>query len=81
LWTVRIKNTSDSATYYDLAYATEYEAPSGTVVRRRRGHILDRLQPGQTRTFEVNDGFINAQATRASFVIEDANKVLAERRR
>jgi hypothetical protein len=75
MWTVSLKNTSTLATYHDIAYRTEYSAPSGTKVTQNTGLILDRLAPGEVKTFEnLNDGFINTQASRAGFFVVSATK-------
>jgi hypothetical protein len=74
IWVVTIRNNSKVAVFSDIEYRTSYSAPSGTDVGSNTGTILDVIRPGQTRTFEVNDGFINSQATQASFVITDARK-------
>lgn len=81
LWKVRLRNTSKVASFYDFTYETRYAAPSGTEVSRGEGSLLDRLEPGQTKTFEVNDGFINSQAARASFSITGGKKDRAQRKR
>jgi len=77
LWHVTIRNKSTVVVYSDIAYVTEYSAPSGTRVDRGSGKILDVIQPGQTRSFEVNDGFLHSQAARADFVILTAEKTAA----
>ena len=69
-----IKNISRVAAYRDIEYRTDYSASSGTDVQHRTGRILDVIEPGQTRRFEVNDGFVHQQASRASFTITDAGK-------
>jgi len=74
IWYVTIKNTSRVAAYRDIEYGTEYSAPSGTKVQQKTGRILDVIEPGQTRRFEVNDGFVHQQASRAWFTITDAGK-------
>lgn len=73
-WSVTLKNTSALVTYADIEYATQYSAPSGTALGKGAGRILDILAPGKTRTFNINDGFINSQAGRASFRITGAEK-------
>lgn len=72
LWSVTLKNTSTVAAFSDLQYETTYEAPSGTRVARHTGRILDVVAPGQTRSFEVNDGPVDSQARRATFRIVGA---------
>lgn len=74
LWHLTIKNKSTVVMYSDIAYITEYAAPSGTIVGHGSGKILDTIQPGQTKSFNVNDGFINSQATRASVTILTGEK-------
>jgi len=74
LWTVTIKNNSVIAAYKDIEYETSYSAASGTDVDDNSGKILDLLEPGKTRTFEVNDGFVRSQASRARFDITGATK-------
>jgi hypothetical protein len=73
-WTVTLKNTNSLVTYADIEYATTYSAPSGTTVDQGSGKILQILRPGKTRTFEVNDGFLNSQAAGALFRITGAEK-------
>jgi hypothetical protein len=55
LWTITVRNTSSKA-YRDLMYQAQYEDGAGRTVMDRHGFILDVVQPGETRTFEVNDG-------------------------
>jgi hypothetical protein len=74
VWSVTLKNANPVMRYSDIQYRTEYAAASGTTVGNGRGQILDIIGPGQTRTFTVNDGFINSQTERASFHIVDATK-------
>jgi hypothetical protein len=74
LWTVTIKNTSPIAAYKDIEYETSYDAASGTHVDDNSGKIMDIIEPGKTRTFEVNDGFVRSQASRARFDIAEATK-------
>jgi hypothetical protein len=74
IWSVRIRNTSRVAEYYDIEYSTDYSAPSGTHVRSSSGKILDSVRSGQSRSFEVNDGFVPSQAGSASFKITGASK-------
>jgi len=80
VWRVTLKNTNPYMKYSDIAYTTEYSAASGTDVDSGHGKILDVLGPGQTRTFEVNDGFVHSQAKRASFSILGATKTLEPRK-
>jgi hypothetical protein len=77
VWTVTLKNTNPAMRYSDIEYRTEYSAASGTTVGNGSGKILDIIGPRQTRTFKVNDGFVNSQAQRASFHIVDATKEFA----
>jgi hypothetical protein len=77
MWTVKLKNTNLFMRYSDISYTTHYSAPSGTTVDQGRGKILDIINPGQTRTFEINDGFLNSQASRASFTVVGAIKAVA----
>ena len=74
MWSVTLKNNAQFVTFYDIEYRTEYSAASGTVTSSNQGTILNVLKPGQTRSFEVNDGFINTQAHSASFEITGARK-------
>lgn len=74
MWTVTITNTSRVVEYYDIAYQTSYSAESGTDVDNGEGKILAVLKKGQTRTFEVNDGFVQQHSRRASFRITGAEK-------
>jgi hypothetical protein len=74
LWNVTLKNDSRLVTYADIEYIAVYSAASGTVLHTRPGKILDTLKPGETRSFDINDGFINHQAKRASLTITGASK-------
>jgi hypothetical protein len=69
MWQVTLKNTNEAATFRDISHETRYSARSGTAVGNSSGTILDVLKPGQTKRFEVNDGFVNQQASGASFKI------------
>lgn len=75
LWKVTIKNNSNSK-LGDIKYSTEYTSETGNVVGRGgAGGLLGKdtiekiVPPKSTRTFEVNDGFINSEAETASFEI------------
>jgi hypothetical protein len=74
VWTVTLKNTNPVMRYSDIRYRTTYQAASGTGVGEGSGQILDIIGPGQTRTFEINDGFIHSQSRRASFAIVGAKQ-------
>ena len=74
-WDVTIRNNSELATYSDIRYTTRYTAPSGTALGTHSGVIYETIRPGQARTFsDINDGFINTQASRAGFTITGATK-------
>jgi hypothetical protein len=53
----------------NIVYKTEYKAETGLVVSRGSGVIAKVIGPNETRTIEVNDGFINSQSDTANFNI------------
>ena len=75
IWRVTIKNESDTP-LGDIKYRTVYISESGNTVGK--GGIdsllgkdtIEKIVPAKkSRTFEVNDGFINDEADRADFQI------------
>jgi hypothetical protein len=75
VWTVTIRNNTNK-TLGDIKFKTEYSSESGNIVTRGGTDALlgkDTIQkvipPKQTRTFEVNDGFISDEANTASFEV------------
>jgi hypothetical protein len=74
VWNVTIRNSNKSVAYVDFGYTTHYTGESGTTLHESAGVITQILKPGQTRTFEVNDGFVRSQTTRASFQLIGARK-------
>jgi tetratricopeptide (TPR) repeat protein len=69
VWHVTLKNRSDKPVA-DIEYETAYSSESGNDVGSGSGTIQKVIEPGATRTFEVNDGFIQSEAARASFVVK-----------
>jgi hypothetical protein len=69
LWTVTVHNGSATRAYRDLFHQAAYRDEGGRTVMTRHGYILDVIQPGETRTFEVNDGAADVPFTTASFEI------------
>ena len=68
----RVQNTS-TLPMKDIAIVCNMKAPSGTVVSVKRHTIYDTVKGGATRSFEnVNMGFINNQASKASCRVEAA---------
>jgi hypothetical protein len=74
IWKVTLRNQNKHAAFADIAYRTSYGGASGTTLDTKAGVIYEVLKPGQTRTFEVNDGFVHGQVSRASFVFVGAAK-------
>lgn len=72
---VTIKNLSTHDSIANIHYKTAYYAESGVQHGSWGGHgVIEKvLGPGQIRTFEVNDGFINTQATKMSLQIAGAD--------
>jgi hypothetical protein len=75
VWKVKFKNTS-ARPIGNIKYRTSYTAETGDVVDRGGTDSLmskDTLQkvikPGETRTLEINDGFVNQEAHQASFAV------------
>jgi hypothetical protein len=73
LWSVTVRNDSRTRAYRDLFHQASYRDASGRVVMARQGYILDVIQPGETRSFEVNDGTADVPFTDAALDV-----VLAE---
>jgi hypothetical protein len=78
VWRVTVRNGSATRAYRDLCYRTTYRDQSGRDVLKRDGYILDVVQPGETRTFEVNDGAAGDPFSQASLdvVLAEALKPL-----
>ncbi len=78
LWRVTVRNDSATRAYRDLFYQSVFRDASGAAVLNRHGYVLDVIQPGETRTFEINDGAADAAFTRASleFVLAEGLKPL-----
>lgn len=75
IWKVTFRNKSDRP-IGNIKYRTRYYAETGAVVDKGGVDSLiskDTLQkvikPGQTRTIEVNDGFINDESDTATFEV------------
>jgi hypothetical protein len=71
--TVTFKNCSDSP-ITNISYDTTYTAENGDVVTRGGTHeffgvknVKKVIQPGQTRTIEIDDGFIETEAVHMLF--------------
>jgi hypothetical protein len=58
LWTLTLQNTNPRVAYRDVLYQAHYLDANGQVVVERHDFIKQIFQPGETRTLEVNDGFI-----------------------
>jgi hypothetical protein len=79
VWRVTIKNTSNK-TIGNIKFRTVYASETGITVDKGgvdgitgKDGILKKILPGQTRTFEdVNDGFCNSDADKATFEIVEA---------
>jgi hypothetical protein len=70
---VTLKNLS-KVTLGNIMYETHYFAETGKQCDSALGaHEIDKiLKPGQTRTFEVNDGYVDAaKVQKMSFVVTD----------
>jgi hypothetical protein len=74
IWSVTIRNNNKAASYADIAYSTNYSGASGTLLAKKNGVIFDVLMSGKTRTFEVNDGFVDGQVQRAGLQLTGASK-------
>jgi hypothetical protein len=74
IWSVTIRNLNKVASFADIAYSTSYSGASGTVLAAKKGIIFDVLKAGKTRTFEVNDGFVDGQVQRAGFELTGAKR-------
>ncbi len=77
VWHVTFKNRS-TRPVGNITYRTVYTSETGAVVDKGGvdsllGSDSKKIQrvigPGQTRTLEINDGFVNTQAHRASFTL------------
>jgi len=80
LWKVTVRNGSSTRAYRDLLYETTYEDAGGRRVISRIGYILDVVQPGEVRTFEINDGAADVGFSRAtlSVVVAESLKPLRQ---
>lgn len=74
IWSVTIRNLNKAASFADITYSTSYSGESGTMLDSKTGVIYDVLKPGQTRTFEVKEGFIHGQVSRAGFQLTGASR-------
>lgn len=68
-WQVTVRNASDRVAFRDLLYVTKYLDATGRTVDERQEFIKDILQPGTVVTLKVNDGFMHAGFTNATFEI------------
>jgi hypothetical protein len=78
LWKVTVHNASANRAYRDLLYHATYQDASNRTVIDRHALVLDAIQPGETRTFEVNDGAADVPFTQAhlEFVLAETLKPL-----
>ncbi len=74
IWSVTIHNLNKVASFSDIEYSTSYSGASGTALAAKKGVIFDVLKAGKTRTFEVNDGFVDGQVQRARLELTGARK-------
>jgi hypothetical protein len=73
LWSITVRNASATRAYRDLYYQSAYRDRDGRTVLDRHGYVLDVVQPGESRTFEINDGAADVPFARGTLDI-----VLAE---
>lgn len=71
LWHVTIKNVTNRP-MGNFTYVTGYGSETGVDHGSRGGRLEKRLEPGQTKSFEINDGFISTAINRASIEITSA---------
>lgn len=76
VWTVTATNKSQTA-LGDLSYRTAYAGETDTVMHRGKGVVPVKIEPGKTRRFEVNDGFVPKGLDRCSFEIVDTKRLAA----
>jgi hypothetical protein len=77
LFDLTIQHTGAAAAYRDLRYVTDYRAASGEPVRTGEGKVYEFIQPGQTlRLVAFNEGYVDARATRATFRVVGAERVV-----
>ena len=65
IWHITIKNLTNRP-IGNFLYTTDYASETGINHGSRAGVLEKRIEPGETKTFEINDGFIYSQADRAS---------------
>jgi hypothetical protein len=78
LWSVTVRNNSTTHAFRDLLYQSSYQDSNGRRVLDRHGYVLDVVQPGESRTFEINDGAANVPFAngRLEFVLAEALRPL-----
>jgi hypothetical protein len=64
IWHVTIKNLTNRP-IGNFRYTTDYQSETGVNHGSHFGRLEKRLEAGQTKTFEFNDGFVYSQADRA----------------
>lgn len=64
IWHVTIKNLTNRP-MGNFSYRADYSSETGIGHNSHTGLLEKRLEPGQTKTFEISDGFIDSQANRA----------------
>ena len=75
-WSVVLRNRSRVVAFRDLLYITTYRDEHGAVVDERHERIKDVMQPGDTWTLELNDGYAGAPFSNASFRIVAAEALI-----
>jgi hypothetical protein len=71
IWHVTIKNLTNRP-IGNFSYTAIYQSETGVDHGSKSGQLEKRLEPGEMRTFEINDGFIDTQSDRASIGLTEA---------
>jgi hypothetical protein len=75
-WRVTLRNDNPRVAFRDLLYYTTYRDAGGGVVDERHEFIKEILEPGGTRVFDVNDGWVPPGFTVAALRIVAAEALL-----
>jgi T4 superinfection immunity protein len=71
IWRVTIKNLTDRP-IGDFRYTTNYESETGVNHGSHSGQLEKRLEAGQVRIFEINDGFVSSQSDKGGIDFKKA---------
>jgi len=75
-WSVTLRNRNPAVAFRDLLYITTYKDEHGGPVDERHERIKDIMQPHDTWSLELNDGYVRGRFATADFRIAAAEALL-----